>query len=407
MHDADPPLREAGLAVGEVYPPHPPKALVVAEILKVRGRGLEVGAPASQGLGVVRRQVLESDGSHVGVLSDAARDHGERGQAAAREDVGANEAPRGLLDLVGSIVDNYRLKQHRPIIDKKVRAARKERVEIAVPDGLDHLDRDELLVAFAQVAIILAQHRDSIGDPGRPHPLAGMLVLLVRDRGGRDPATPRSRGVDSETAPSRADLQDVIAGPQIELVTHQLELCSRSLRECHPLAREVRGRVHHRLVEHQREQLVPEVVVGRDAAATARVCVACAETPRGLQRNPCRREPATPLVKAPRVARSHAHNGRQIRGLPQPLHIGLGHPAAAVQQSRPQVWRANLHRRLRAAVTQHQPALALDNSQLARAQTRQQAKRDPSRDALRHRHACSSGRACNGTPLSFSASECP
>ena len=86
----------------------------------------------------------------------------------------------------------------------------------------------------------------------------------------------------------------------------------------------------------------------------ARVC--CVRgAPRGLQRDPCRREAATPLIEAPRVARRHAHHGRQIRGLPQPLHVCLGHPAAAVQQSRPQAWRANLHRRLRAAVTQHQP----------------------------------------------------
>ena len=107
----------------------------------------------------------------------------------------ANEAPRGLLDRVGAVVDDDRLKQHAAVAREEVRAAREERVEIAPADRLDHLDRDELLVAPAQIAIVLAQHGDSIGDPRRPHVgwaysyCSREIVVVVIA------TAPRSRGV--------------------------------------------------------------------------------------------------------------------------------------------------------------------------------------------------------------------
>ena len=156
LHNADPPLDEAGLAVGEIHPPEPSKALVVAQIFQPRAGGLEVRAPAPQRLGVMWREVLESNRTQVRMPGDAACDHLERGQATVGKDVSSNEAPRGLLHRVGAVIDDDRLQQHAPVLREKARAALEERVEVAPPDRLDHLDRDELVVAPAQIAIVLA-----------------------------------------------------------------------------------------------------------------------------------------------------------------------------------------------------------------------------------------------------------
>ena len=142
-------------------------------------------------------------------------------------------------------------------------------------------------------------------------------------------------------------------------------LARRGLRERHPLAREVRGGVHHRLVEHQREELVPEVVVGGDRAAAARARVARTDPAGHLERNPRGRKPAAPLIQLAGVAGGDAHDRRQIRRFPQSVHVGLGHPAAATQQHRPEAGRAHLDRRLRAAVAERERLRALDDRQPA------------------------------------------
>jgi hypothetical protein len=74
----------------------------------------------------------------------------------------------------------------------------------------------------------------------------------------------RQPRVPAETAPAAADLQHVIARPELELVADPLELGPRGLLERHPAPGEDRARVHHRRVEHQLEQAVAQVVVGGD-----------------------------------------------------------------------------------------------------------------------------------------------
>src|ERR1039458_8675195 len=70
-----------------------------------------------------------------------------------------------------------------------------------------------------------------------------------------------------ESAPARSDLEHAILGTEGELLADALELCELSLLERHPLVLEDRTRVAHRRIEHAREELVPEVVVGGDVTA--------------------------------------------------------------------------------------------------------------------------------------------
>ena len=106
--------------------------------------------------------------------SHAVVDHGERRQAPRREHELADEAAAGLLRLVGVVVDHDRLEQHRAVRAQELAAAAEELVEVLPAHRLDHLDRHELVVAPAQVAVVLgrAPPRDRTR-PAVAHPLHG------------------------------------------------------------------------------------------------------------------------------------------------------------------------------------------------------------------------------------------
>jgi hypothetical protein len=84
-----------------------------------------------------------------------------------------------LLDVVGALVDRDRLQQHRPLVGQQRGAALEEGVEVLPADGLDHLDRDELVELAGQVAVVLEQQRDAVLEPGGGDALARQVVLLA------------------------------------------------------------------------------------------------------------------------------------------------------------------------------------------------------------------------------------
>ncbi len=203
----------------------------------------------------------------MSVVRDRARDHLDRRQATRREDQLLRERAGGLLDLVGAIVDRDRLEQHQPVRREQLRAGAEEDVEVLPADRLDHLDRDELRVAPAQVAVVLDQHLDAVFEAGRAHALARHGVLLCRDRGGGHAAAVLPGGMDGERAPAAADLDEMVVGAQLELAADPVELRELGLVQRHPRLLEQRARVGHRLVEEEPEHVVAEVVVRRDVAA--------------------------------------------------------------------------------------------------------------------------------------------
>ena len=80
--------------------------------------------------------------------------------------------------------------------------------------------------------------------------------------------------MDREPTPARADLEQVVAGLQIQLPAQAIELCELRLFQGSVVPIEERARVHHGLVEEEPEEVVREVVVVRDVAATAGARVA-------------------------------------------------------------------------------------------------------------------------------------
>ena len=116
-----------------------------------------------------------------------------RGQAAAGEDVGVGEAAGALLDLVEVVVDRDRLQQHQPVGGEQLVAAAEEVVEVLPADRLDHLDRDQPVVAAAQVAVVLEQHRHPVLEPGLAHPPASP-ARAARGRSSSSSPGSRARG---------------------------------------------------------------------------------------------------------------------------------------------------------------------------------------------------------------------
>jgi hypothetical protein len=63
-------------------------------------------------------------------------------------------------------------------------------------DGLDHLDRHELVVAAGEVAVVLHQHRDPVRQASAFDERDGVVKLLTRDRRRGHVAAARSGGVE-------------------------------------------------------------------------------------------------------------------------------------------------------------------------------------------------------------------
>ena len=175
-----------------------------------------------------------------------------------------------LLDLVEAVVDRDRLQQHQPVGGEQLAAAAEEVVEVLPADRLDHLDRDQLVVAAAQVAVVLEQDRDPVAR-GRPRATrcGGQLVLLAGDRRRRHPAAVLAGGVDRQPAPAGADLQQVVLGAEPQPRGRSARASPAAPPRGSPRRRELGARVDHPLVEEGGEELVAEVVVGGDVRARA------------------------------------------------------------------------------------------------------------------------------------------
>ena len=106
-----------------------------------------------------------------------------------------------------AIVDDDGLQDRQPVVGEQVGTRRQELVVVPPVDGLDHLDGDELVEPTPQVAPVVAQHRDTVGQAGLGHPLGDIGragpprwswsspgIRSARLRGGRTrPSPTRSR----------------------------------------------------------------------------------------------------------------------------------------------------------------------------------------------------------------------
>jgi hypothetical protein len=138
--------------------------------------------------------------------------------------------------------------------------------------------------------------------------------------------------VDREPAPPGADLQQVVAGTQVEPLADPLELRPLGLVDARIGAREVRARVHQPLVEEGLEQPVAEVVVCGDVPARAAARVAADQPADPLHAAEHGVRAAPPAIEWRQAAGRDPDHGHEVVRLPQPFHVSLAEPGAAAKR---------------------------------------------------------------------------
>jgi hypothetical protein len=176
----------------------------------------------------------------------------------------------------------------------------------------------------------------------------------------------------------------MIARLKTEPVADQLELGHLGVGERRRAGAEHRARVAHRPVEHPREQLIAEVVVGGDVATPAAAGAAPHDGAGALERDADGRDQRAQPVETGRVARRQANERGQVRGIPQPLGIRLGESAAPRQRHPPHPRRADLDRRRRRPRAVHAALAGFDHGERSGRDPRQQQRQQPPRDPVDH-----------------------
>ena len=146
-----------------------------------------------------------------------------------------------------------------------------------------------------------------------------MVVVVTR-------AAAPPGGVDGETAPAGADLQQVVAGGEAQPVADPVELAHRGGLQIVVPGLEDGAGVGHGRVEEELKEAVPEVVMGVDVAAVGGAC-------RALRAGPSRHlaggvEGSGQPVDAVDVVSQQGQQTGEVRRAPVAPHVGLTQPVA-------------------------------------------------------------------------------
>ena len=225
------------------------------------------------------------------------------------------------------------------------RAAAEELVEVLPAHRLDHLDRDELVVAAPQVAVVVAG-APRRGRPARPRAPAAVAssCCSARDRGGGDPAAvgdAACRAIEPQPVP---------------ISSRWSSSFSSSLRQTRssfsPWASPGRcaGRVEHRRTSRSWSRR-GTARTGRCRGRSGRRCAA--GCPRGCCAAPASVARTSGAISARRRSsrgisrRDDPHQRDQVVAVPVPVGVALGEPELAAQERAPEApgeltspWRA-------------------------------------------------------------------
>ena len=260
------------------------------------------------------------------------RERADRGEAAAREDRGLDEVGVALQPIEAPVGHDDRLHGQRAVVRQEAAQGCEERLVLSPVDGFDHLDRDCFVEGAAQVAVVAVEHADPALEAGGPDPFGRVLVLRRRDGGGGHEASVVLGRVQREPAPAGADLEQPIAGGQVERAGQPIELGPRRFGERHPGSVEDRARVRHCLVEQVLEEIVAEVVV---RAHVARVAVEVGSPEAGQRVEERGREPVqrvatlTDRLQAPE---REPQDAREVIRVPPSVGVRLTQTDAALAQ---------------------------------------------------------------------------
>jgi len=279
----------------------------------------------------MRADVLEVEDLEVGRARERVRDDGDAGNEAARENEALDEVHRLAGLVVELVLDRDGLQQHGAVVLEQARALGEVGIEVVRAHGLDHLDRHGLVVASGKIPVVLEQQRDAVLEAGARDLLFCVIVLLARDRGGRDVDAVMRGGVQGEPAPAGADLDHALARAQRELAAHGIEFRHRRLFQRRVLALEDAAGVGHGGVEHQRVELVAQVIVRRDVARAALAAVAVQDVEQAQERPAHQRPAAVHAVHEVAVDHEEADQAGQVVAAPQAADIGLARAHRAAE----------------------------------------------------------------------------
>ena len=324
---------EPGLAEREIEVPRALEDTVVAERANLVDVLVDVPAPAPKRLGVVRADLVHVEHRQPRRRGGRVRQRGQRRDQAAREHV--------LLDPVGGLAvaipavvgDQDRLNAGDTARLEHAVDRGEVGAELLLADRLEHLDRRHLGVVAVVHSVVLLDDLHSVGETLHCDPLAGERRLLGGDRQAGDAAAGRTGSVQRESAPAAADLEHVIGDCELQLIADPLQL--RALRVCErriPLGEDPAG-IGHRLVEHQLEELIAEVVVVRNVPSSAKQPVAA------VRPRPCLDHPAHETV--PRncglgVAQEQREEPHQVVGVPLAGGVRLAEADLAARREAPE-----------------------------------------------------------------------
>ena len=143
-------------------------------------------------------------------------------------------------------------------------------LELGPPDVLGQPDRgDGVEALLGDVAVVAVADLDEVGEAPARDLLLGPQRLVAREGHAEGLHAVVLGGVHRHLAPPAADVEQAHAGPQRELVGHQVVLGELRLLEGGGLARVGRAGVGHRRAEDQLVEAVRDVVVVRDGLGVA------------------------------------------------------------------------------------------------------------------------------------------
>ncbi len=207
LDDADIPLFERRFAVAQIIVPEPQEFFATAELPGLVAVQVQRLSPAAERLGVVAGEILGVHQSQIGRAANRRQDTAQRWQAAARKNKPLNEIDRMQVPLVVAIGHDDCLQHQCAIGPQQPAALPEERIEIAVADGFDHLDRGEPVELSGQVAIVAIEQGDLPVHAGGRKALPGERELLSGYRSRGDAAAVLLCRMEGKAAPAAPDFQ--------------------------------------------------------------------------------------------------------------------------------------------------------------------------------------------------------
>ncbi len=250
-------------AAGKIHAPDA-EFFVVDEGFRLVGLRLEVFRPDVERARIVPAQAFDVNRFEPAALRRFEREADVR-QLAVREHVAVDEFAAAERRLAAFRVGRRDPVVHRDaVVGEQVMDAREVERQVLAADVLEHPDaRDAVELAF-DLAVILQTNLDPVFQPRGLYTRGRQVELVLRQRHAETRRAELLRGAQHERTPAAADVEQALAGLELDLRQDVVDLLDLRGGEILVAVLEVRTRVHHVLVEPQLVERVRDVVVVLD-----------------------------------------------------------------------------------------------------------------------------------------------